>query len=487
MKGVKNQPQSLFLVVEKSHGWVDTTGWAFQGTSSSGILGFSCGNGTTWALVNGPDVLDGNFHHVAGTWNGSLLALYVDGVQQGTAALSNPANNTRAVNIGYQWGGGTPMRFFRGQVDEPTVYSRGLSAVEVQAIYQAGTAGKAGMAPVITTHPAGTTTTCGNSVTLWVSAVGVEPLAYQWYRGAGLVANATNATLSFTASGSTAGAYTVVVTNSRGSVTSQVAAVAVMDTAPPTITCPGDITVNADVGQCLATSVVLGTPTASDNCGSVTVTSNAPAQFPVGTTMVRWTATDSSGNTNACTQLVVVNGLPVANLATYTRSANMALKILISDLRSRFTSDPENDERTLDAVRAGTNNATIWKDATYIYYEPSDTAPNRNTTDHFNYEISDGRSGLATNAVQVTVVTGGDPGSQGGNLQGIETVGTHKKVKFWGIHNYAYRVQRTEALSGQSTVWTDLPGTATQVSPGYFEYEDTSPPPGTACYRTVWP
>lgn len=182
------------------------------------------------------------------------------------------------------------------------------------------------------------------------------------------------------------------------------------------------------------------------------------------------------------------NDAPVANLATYSRSTNLSLKILIANLRDNFTSDPDNDDRTLDAVRTGTNNATISMDDTYIYYEPSDTDPNRNTTDHFNYEISDGRGGLATNAVRVTVGTGGDPGSAGGNIQGIATVGDgHKLIKFRGIPNYAYRVQRTEALNGQNTVWTDLPGTATEVSPGSFEYEDTNPPPVTACYRTVWP
>src|SRR5437879_1611290 len=56
--------------------------------------------------------------------------------------------------------------------------------------------------------------------------------------------------------------------------------VTVHDTQLPTITCPADVTVNANAGVCFATGVVLGSPTASDNCGAVTVTSNAPAQFP---------------------------------------------------------------------------------------------------------------------------------------------------------------------------------------------------------------
>ena len=81
-----------------------------------------------------------------------------------------------------------------------------------------------------------------------------------------------------------------------------------VDTLAPSITCPSDVTVSTDPGQCLAniTNLALGWPTASDNSGSVIARSNAPAQFPVGTTVVTWTATDPSGNTNFCTQLVVV-------------------------------------------------------------------------------------------------------------------------------------------------------------------------------------
>ncbi len=182
-----------------------------------------------------------------------------------------------------------------------------------------------------------------------------------------------------------------------------------------------------------------------------------------------------------------VNDAPVANLATYTRITNMSLKIPVTDLLNNFTGDDENDTRTLVAVRAGTNNATISMDAARIYYAPSATDPNRNTTDHFSYEISDGRGGLATNVIRMTVAAGGDPGSQGANIVGLEPAGGCMMVKFRGIPNYQYRIQRTEAMNGQNTVWTELPGPATEVSTGYFEYEDASPPPETGCYRTVWP
>ncbi len=56
----------------------------------------------------------------------------------------------------------------------------------------------------------------------------------------------------------------------------------------------------------LCHGVALGTPTTGDNCGVATTTNNAPAQFPVGTTVVTWTVTDVNGRTATCNQNVTV-------------------------------------------------------------------------------------------------------------------------------------------------------------------------------------
>ena len=61
---------------------------------------------------------------------------------------------------------------------------------------------------------------------------------------------------------------------------------------PPTLTCPAAVNVSADAGQCYASGVSLGTPTVTGQ--GVTVTNNAPAQFPISATVVTWTVTDGS-------------------------------------------------------------------------------------------------------------------------------------------------------------------------------------------------
>ncbi|MFM9051604.1 MAG: hypothetical protein ACKOKF_04685, partial [Bacteroidota bacterium] len=96
---------------------------------------------------------------------------------------------------------------------------------------------------------------------------------------------------------------TVTATNTCGMVTSSFN-VRVNDTQVPTITAPPAVTFSAN-SNCQG-SGNLGTPTAADNCTTVTVTNNAPATFPKGTTTVIWTATDGNNNTATATQTVTV-------------------------------------------------------------------------------------------------------------------------------------------------------------------------------------
>lgn len=78
--------------------------------------------------------------------------------------------------------------------------------------------------------------------------------------------------------------------------------VTVVDTTPPSITCPTAVT------AVYGSPVSLGTPTVDDIVdASPTVGNNAPATFPAGVTSVTWTATDHSLNSATCTQSVTVH------------------------------------------------------------------------------------------------------------------------------------------------------------------------------------
>jgi len=87
-----------------------------------------------------------------------------------------------------------------------------------------------GVAPTITTGPAGATRCVGESVTFSVEANGSEPLAYQWRRDGSVIAGATEATLTLDpVSVADAGEYSVVVTNGIGSATSAGATLGVIE------------------------------------------------------------------------------------------------------------------------------------------------------------------------------------------------------------------------------------------------------------------
>jgi gliding motility-associated-like protein len=92
----------------------------------------------------------------------------------------------------------------------------------------------------------------------------------------------------------------------------------IKDNTAPTITCPTNIadakTSDDSPGDC-STTVSLGTPTTSDNCGIASVTAKVGGvdinpttyKFPVGTTTVSWWVTDKSNNIASCSQAVTVS------------------------------------------------------------------------------------------------------------------------------------------------------------------------------------
>jgi hypothetical protein len=94
-----------------------------------------------------------------------------------------------------------------------------------------------GTAPSITSHPASQTVNAGAAVSLNVVATGTAPLSFQWYRNGAAITGATTSMFSISnAQGTDAAAYTVVISNSAGATTSNVANVAV--NAPPSIVTP---------------------------------------------------------------------------------------------------------------------------------------------------------------------------------------------------------------------------------------------------------
>jgi len=158
--------------------------------------------------------------------------------------------------------------------------------------------------PVITNQPVSKTNVAGANATFSVTAGGVPAPAYQWRLLSTAVPGATNALLTLTnARASQAGNYTVVITNTAGSVTSSVTSLVITNPLPPAITAPtqnGNLfqfTFNPVVG--LTNSVMTNSAV---NGGVWSVLTNVPP--PANANPV--TVSDAIGSSNRFYRVLVV-------------------------------------------------------------------------------------------------------------------------------------------------------------------------------------
>jgi len=99
---------------------------------------------------------------------------------------------------------------------------------------------------------------------------------------------------------------TWTATDASGNSATATQTITLQDTTPPVLTVPADVTVECNSPNG-AIDVELGVATAVDLVDSnPSITNDAPSFFPLGTTIVTYTATDFSGNSASATQEVTV-------------------------------------------------------------------------------------------------------------------------------------------------------------------------------------
>ncbi len=189
-----------------------------------------------------------------------------------------------------------------------TAASAGSYNLSVTNIYGTSTSVMAvltvALPPSITGSVTNRTIECGsNIVTFSVTASGTPPFGYQWSLDAMPIAEATNSSYSLTNLLEPDHNISVTVTNSYGSVTSNVL-VTVSDSLPPMISLNGADLINLEFGNAFIDPGAV----ANDTCaGTVSVTVLGVVNTnSVGTNVLTYIATDGNGNTNRVTRSVVV-------------------------------------------------------------------------------------------------------------------------------------------------------------------------------------
>ncbi len=264
-----------------------------------------------------------------------------------------------------------------------------------------------GTAPVFTLQPAGQSVTVGQTATFSVMVTGTAPLSYQWQKNNVNISGANSAsyTTPATVSGDNGATFRVVVSNSAGSATSNLAPLAVNQTAvgPSITTQPANQSVNA--GQAATFSVIAaGTAplTYQWQKNSANISGATSASYTTPATV--------SGDNGATFRVIVSNSVTSAtsNAATLTVSPVSVGPSITTQPASQAVTVGQT--ATFSVIAAGTapltyqwqkNNVNISGATLASYTTPTTVSGDNGAT--FRVIVSNPVSNITSNSATLTV------------------------------------------------------------------------------------
>jgi autotransporter-associated beta strand protein len=181
--------------------------------------------------------------------------------------------------------------------------------------------------PYVLVQPLPVSTNAGASATFSITAIGTAPLSYQWRLNGTNILNArTNSYARVNAQQSVAGAYSVIVSNAHGQVTSDNGVLSVTDTAPVIVTHPSGRVIKA------------GTPVTF----SVTTTGTDPRSFqwyfgntPISGSSNKLVFADPQATNAGVYHVVISNALGTATSSNATLTINAGAPSIVTQPLSR--------------------------------------------------------------------------------------------------------------------------------------------------------
>jgi hypothetical protein len=267
--------------------------WVVGQTTASGqnrlFFRLKSGNVTRTLTASTGNLPLNTWYHVAATYDGSRMRLYLNGTEVGSMAKTGALSRGTGVplHVGRNPEG---SNYLRGAIDEVRVYRSGLSAYEVSKVFALGGAAPTNPAPTVSlTSPAnGASYTTGTTISVTATAADANGTIarVQFYAGSTAIGTAdTSSPYSVSWRPTAAGTYTlkaVATDNGGASTTSATRTVTFGSSSSPPNPPPSvSMTAPANGASFTAPATITLSATASDTGGSVT-----RVDFYRGTTLI---------------------------------------------------------------------------------------------------------------------------------------------------------------------------------------------------------
>lgn len=82
-------------------------------------------------------VVNGQWHHIVGSWDGTTKRIYIDGMLKNSVAKGGNLVTTAPGAAVGRFGGTTTGYYFQGNIAKVAVYNKGLTDIEVKQNFQA--------------------------------------------------------------------------------------------------------------------------------------------------------------------------------------------------------------------------------------------------------------------------------------------------------------------------------------------------------------
>lgn len=216
---------AAYRMMEKENAFFLLQGDGTVGNGIGGVAVLVKKGGANFGLGVNQALNANTWYHVAATYDGANLNIYLDGVLMNTRAVAAPLDSTTLpLHIGADYMAATNgTRYLAGAMDEVGIWDRPLQPSEILVL--AGNSGP----PVILDQPQSQTRYVGGSATFSVRARGQQPMRYQWVHGTDEIRGAdSNVLVVANIQLSDAGQYYCRISNDLGQTNSATATLTVL-------------------------------------------------------------------------------------------------------------------------------------------------------------------------------------------------------------------------------------------------------------------